>query len=205
MRKQRIAIAKMKKLEYVSVGEKVESIKSIREVKGWTSSSKQQVYPPERTKTKGETRLERTKIKLKRSALESDYLVLQAQLKPFMYVDLSLRGDPKKDNLIAELNFTKRMQLKRIQKSKFFVGITDKQKKFIIHLEFMVANHKITYKFIQNLKSNPNKVHDLTIEIKISLKKQILEKSIKLQIHKITRITDNNSKTDYHGSTYATN
>ena len=27
------------------------------EVKGWTSSSKQQEYPPERTKTKQETRL----------------------------------------------------------------------------------------------------------------------------------------------------
>ena len=30
-----------------------------------------------------------------------------------------------------------------------------------------------------------------------------MEKSIKLQIHKITRITDNNGKTDYHGRKYA--
>ena len=75
------------------------------EVKGWTSSSKQQEYPPERTKTKEETRLERTKIKLKISALEWDDFMLQAQLKSFMYVDRLLRGDPRKDKLIDELNF----------------------------------------------------------------------------------------------------
>ena len=66
------------------------------------------------------------------------------------------------------------MQLKRIQKSKFFVGIVDKQRKFIIHTEFMVANQNIIDQFIQNIKSNPNKVHDLTGEMKRSLKKQIL-------------------------------
>ena len=38
------------------------------EVKGWTTSPKQQEYPPERTNTKEETCLERTKRKLKRSA-----------------------------------------------------------------------------------------------------------------------------------------
>ena len=69
----------------------------------------------------------------------------------------------------------------------------------------MVANHKIADQFIQNLKSNPNKVHDLTGGMKRSLKKQRLEKSIKLQIHKITRITDNNGKTDYCGRKYAKN
>ena len=41
-----------------------------------------------------------------------------------MYVDRSLRCDAKKDKLIDELNFTKCMQLNRIQKIKFFVGIT---------------------------------------------------------------------------------
>ena len=50
------------------------------------------------------------------------------------------------------------MQLKRIIKSKFFVGIPDKQRKYIIHPEFMVENQEITDQFIQNLKSNPNKV-----------------------------------------------
>ena len=32
------------------------------------------------------------------------------------------------------------MQLKRLLKSKFFVGITNKQRKYIIHPDFMVAN-----------------------------------------------------------------
>ena len=81
-----------------------------------------------------------------------------------MYVYRSLRGDANKDKLIDELNFKKCMQLKRILKSKFFVVITNKQRKFIIHPEFMVSNQEITDKFIQNLKSNPNKVHDLTGE-----------------------------------------
>ena len=95
------------------------------------------------------------------------------------------------------------MHLNRIQKSNFFVVITVKQRKFIIHPEFLVANHIIADQFIQNIKSNQNKVHDLPSEMKRSLKKQKLEKSIKLQIHKITRITDNNGKIDYHGRTYA--
>ena len=66
----------------------------------------------------------------------------------------------------------------------------------------MVSNHKITDQFIQNLKSNPNKVHDLTGEMKRSIKKQRLAKSIKPQIHKITHITDNNCKKEYHGRKY---
>ena len=69
-------------------------------------------------------------------------------------------------------------------------------KKFIIHPECMVANHKITYQFIHNLKSNPNKVHDLTGEMKKSFLKQRLETSIKPRIQKITRITENNGKTE---------
>ena len=69
----------------------------------------------------------------------------------------------------------------------------------------MVANQKITDQFIQNLKSNSNKVHDLTGEMKRSLKKHRSEKSIKHQIQKITRITDKNGKTKYLGRTYANN
>ena len=88
------------------------------------------------------------------------------------------------------INFTKCRQLKIIQKINFFVGITDKRRKYIIHPEFMVANHKIADQFIQNLKSNPNKLHDLTGEMKRSLKQQRLVKSIKMQIHKIKRIEE---------------
>ena len=93
-----------------------------------------------------------------------------------MYVDRSLSGDTKKDKLIDDFNFTDCMHLNRIQKIKLFVGITVKQRKFIIHPEFMVSKHIIADQFIQNLKSNPNKVHDLPSEMKRSLKKKRLEK-----------------------------
>ena len=95
--------------------------------------------------------------------------MLQDQLKSFMYVDRSLRGDPKKGKLMDELNFTNCMHLKRIQKIVFFVIFAFKQRKFIIHPEFMVYNHIIADQFIQNLKSSPNKVHDLPSEMKRSL------------------------------------
>ena len=86
-----------------------------------------------------------------------------------MYVERSLRGHAKKDKLIGELNFKKCMQLKLLLKSKFFVGIANKQRKYIIHPDFMVANQEITDQFIQNFKSKPNKVHDLIGEINKSL------------------------------------
>ena len=95
--------------------------------------------------------------------------------------------------------------VKENKRIKLFVGITNKQTKYIIYSKFMVANQEITDQFIQNLKSNPNKVHDLTGEMKKSLKKQRLETSIKPQIHKTTRIADNNGKTEYLGMTYANN
>ena len=85
-----------------------------------------------------------------------------------MYIDRSLRA--KKEKLIDELNFKKCMQLKRLLKINFFVGITNKQRKYIIHPDFMVANQEITYQFIHNLKSNPNKFYDLTGEMRKSLK-----------------------------------
>ena len=91
---------------------------------------------------------------------------MQAELKSFLYIDHSLRA--KKEKFIDELNFKKCMQLKRSLKSKFFIGITKKQRKYIIHPDFMVANQEITDQFIQNLKSNPNKVHDLIGEMKKS-------------------------------------
>ena len=96
--------------------------------------------------------------------------MLQAQLKSFMYVDRSLRGDPEKDKLIGDLNFTNCMHLNRIQKSKLFVGITVKKRKFIIHPEFIVANHIIADQFIKNLKSNPHKLY----AFKENTKKQVL-------------------------------
>ena len=82
--------------------------------------------------------MENSKRKLKQATLEWEDLDMQAELKSSMYVYRSLRE--KKDNLIDELNFKKCMQLKRLLKSKFFVGITYKQRKYIIHPDFMVAN-----------------------------------------------------------------
>ena len=76
------------------------------------------------------------------------------------------------------------MQLKRSLKSKFFVGITNKQRKYIIRPNFMVANQETTDHFIQNLKSNPNKVHDLTGEIKKSFKNSDWKQVF---IHKYTK------------------
>ena len=113
---------------------------------------------------------------------------MQAEMKSFLYIARSLRA--KKDKLIDELNFKKCMQLKISLKSKFFVGITKKQRKYIIHPDFMVANQEITDQFIRNPKSNPNKVHDFTGEIKI---------------HKILRITDSYGKTKYLGRTFTKN
>ena len=97
------------------------------------------------------------------------------------------------------------MQLKTSLKSKLFVGITSKQIKYIIHPDFMVANQEITDQFIKNIKSNPNKVYDLTGEMKKSFKKQRLETSIHPQIHKISRIADIYVKTKYLGRTFTNN
>ena len=78
------------------------------------------------------------------------------------------------------------MELKRSLKSKFLVGTTNKQRKYIIHPDFMVANQEITDQFIQNLKINLNKVHNLTGE----MKKYFKNRDWKLvSIHKYTNLT----------------
>ena len=94
-------------------------------MRGWTYSSKNPERPPDNKKTKEENRLEKSKRKKKRATLEWDDIDMQAELKSFMYIYRSLR---KKDGLMNELNFKKCMQLKRSMKSKFFVGITKKNK-----------------------------------------------------------------------------
>ena len=70
---------------------------------------------------------------------------------------------------------------------------------------FFNANNIISDPFIQNLKRKPNMVHDLSRQMKISLKKHRLENSVKNQIHQIIRITSKNGRTEYHGSKYAKN
>ena len=108
------------------------------------TSSKQTRISSWKNKDKRGDLFRTDKNKVKISALEWDDFVLQAQLKSFMYVDHSLRGDTKKYKLIDELNFTNFMQLKRIQKSSSLLILqTNKQRTFIIHPEFMVAKHKL--------------------------------------------------------------
>ena len=76
------------------------------------------------------------------------------------------------------------MHQKRSMKSKFFVGITDKQRKYIIHPDFMVDNEEITDQFIQNLKIIPNKVHHLTGVMNKSFKNKDWKQ---ISIHKYTK------------------
>ena len=70
------------------------------EVKGWTSSPKEQEAPSEATNTKKSIRLEQMIIKVKRAALEWYAIVLHEQLNSLIYVNRSSRGYPNKDKLI---------------------------------------------------------------------------------------------------------
>ena len=62
------------------------------------------------------------------------------------------------------------MSLQINKTSKFFVGITYKKMKFIIHPEYFDANNIFSDPFIQNLKPKPNMVQDLSIKIKTAHK-----------------------------------
>ena len=75
-----------------------------------------------------------------------------------MYVYCSLRGDPKKDKLIDEINFENYVRFKRKKISKLFVGITMKTINLIIHPEYFYANNIFSHLIIQNLKHKPNMV-----------------------------------------------
>ena len=108
-----------------------------------------------------------------------------------MYIDRSLRGDSMRYNFIDELNFKFFLCLRRNKTSKLFVGNIYQNKTFIIHPEFFDANNITPETIIHNLKRKPNMVHDLSRQMKISLKKQRLGNIVKHQIHKIIRITSN--------------
>ena len=109
------------------------------------------------------------KIKVKIEVIEWDDFVLQEQLKYLMYIDRSVRGDPKKNNLIDELKFKKCMCLKINTTCKLFVVITYKKREFIIHSEYFDANNILSHPFIQNLKHKPNMVQDLSRQMRIAL------------------------------------
>ena len=74
--------------------------------------------------------------------------------------------------------------IKEITENKVLRWDYKQTKKNIIHPDFMVDNKEITDQFIQNLKSKPKKVHDLTVEMKKSFKKKRLETDILPQIQK---------------------
>ena len=122
----------MKTLEDVSVGLKVWLISTTRKWGDGHTHQKVQNVLLIIKKTKEENRIENSKRNKKQAALEWDDIDMQAELKSFMYIDRSLRNN--KDRLMDELNFKKCMQLKRSLKSKFFVGITNKQTNKIYHL-----------------------------------------------------------------------
>ena len=69
----------------------------------------------------------------------------------------------------------------------------------------MVDNKEITDQFIHNLKRKPNKVQNLTGEMKKLFLKQILETNILPQMHKISHITDSYGITTYLGRTFNNN
>ena len=54
---------------------------------------------------------------------------------------------------------------------KLFVGITFKERKFIIQPEYFDAKNIFSHPFINNLTSKPNMVQDLSRQMKIALKK----------------------------------
>ena len=77
------------------------------------------------------------------------------------------------------------------------------KREFIIHPEYFDANNIFSHPFIQNLKHKPNMVQELSIQMKIALRNQRLENSVKQQIHQILRINSKNGKTEYSGSKYS--
>ena len=68
-----------------------------KEVRGWTYLSKNPKRPPDNIKTKEENRLEKSKRKKERAALEWDDIDMQSKLKSFMYIDRSQRKKRRVD------------------------------------------------------------------------------------------------------------
>ena len=89
------------------------------------------------------------------------------------------------------------MHLKKDKTSKLCVGITYKQRNFIIHPKYFNANNIFSHLFIQNIKHKPNMVHDLSRQMKIELKIYILDNSVEHQIYQIQRITGSNGRIEY--------
>ena len=90
-----------------------------------------------------------------------------------MYIDRSLRGDPKKYKLIDELKFKNCMSFKRNKTRKSFVRIKVKGRKFIIRAKYFDAKNISSHPFLQNIKHRPNVVQDLSKPMNKALKTEI--------------------------------
>ena len=88
------------------------------------------------------------KRKSEKADIEWYDFVLQEQLKYLMYIDRSLRGDTKKDKFIDELKPKYCTRFKRKTKINYFIGITVKGRKFIIHAEYFDAKNVFSRPFI---------------------------------------------------------
>ena len=82
----------------------------------------------------------------------------------------SSRGDPNKYKFIDKLNFKNGVRLRRKTTSKFFVGVTYKNREFNILPGFFDASNIFSHPFIQNLKNRPNMFQDLSIQTKLAIK-----------------------------------
>ena len=61
------------------------------------------------------------------------------------------------------------MCLNRKKTGKFFVGITYKKRRFIIHQKYLDAKNMFSHPFIHNLKPKPNMVQYLSRKIRYNL------------------------------------
>jgi hypothetical protein len=167
------------------------------EVQGWGYTGPK--IQKANAKGKENARIQSIKRKMAMAAIEWDDFVLQEDWKSLIYVNRSLRGEPQDDKLIEELSFTRCKRLKTNVRSKFFVGITGKGRKFIVHEKFFNSNTIFSFHFIQNVKKNSNEEHKLTAAMKAKLKKQRLLYSVNYQIIRIAKTTDKNKAIVYKG------
>ena len=98
------------------------------------------------------------------------------------------------EKLIDELNFKNCMRLRRDTTRKLFVSTAYIKWEFIIHPKYFDANNIFSHPVIQNLKHKQNMVQDLLRQMKTSLKKQIMDNSVKQKIQQIKCITARNGK-----------
>eukprot|EP00978_Attheya_sp_CCMP212_P020747 scaffold59802_cov56-Attheya_sp.AAC.1 len=130
------------------------------DVKGWGYTGPKTHKP--NAKSKAQAHTQTIKRNMARAAIKWDDFVLQEDWNSLMYVNHELRGDPKDDTLIKELSFTSCKRLQSNKKSKFFVGITAKGRKFIVHEDYFDSNTIFSFHFLANVKKNSNVDHKLT-------------------------------------------